>query len=110
MDGQNSLDKVYSLLGLARDGARIPINFGSSSLQLLWKVLQQEGWSRKGELQLLAESLGIPELVPNTLRHEEPPTSLMKTTPSWVVEKFVVTHRISSCNIPFSHIESNVQK
>ena len=109
-DCENSLDKVYSLLGLASDGNTIPIDYGSSPLQLLWRVLANDRWSRIEELQFLAECLGVSEFFPTKFRQGDARIELVKTPASQMCENFVLTHRILFCSSPLSRTELNVQK
>lgn len=93
-------DKVYSLLSLASDGARIPVDYGCLPQNLLCKVITQTGWSNN-ELQLLAEDLGILELLPSRFRHSEQLKDFNSEFSS-IEEKFVVTHQILFCSISLS--------
>ena len=57
-------DKVYSLLSMATDGAMIPVDYGCSLQNLLYKVTAQSGWSHN-ELHILAEELGLFDHLPH---------------------------------------------
>jgi hypothetical protein len=72
-------------------------------------VIAPDGWSRIRELQLLADELGISDLLPDKFRYYGAPKySDQITTPS-LDEKFVITHRVLFCIILSSPVELNVQ-
>ena len=92
-------DKVYSLLSLATDGNMIPVDYGCSLQNLLYKVTTQNGWSHN-ELQLLAKDLGVFEILPNKFLHAIQSKDSDDSMLSWIKEKLVATHQLRFCSLP----------
>jgi hypothetical protein len=90
-------DKVYSLLSLATDGDAIPIKYDCSPQNLLLKVLTQSGWFHGGDVMVIANDLGVAEIVPEKFGGLRDQEYACPSKPFYILEKLVRTHRVLDC-------------
>ncbi|ERF72105.1 hypothetical protein EPUS_02896 [Endocarpon pusillum Z07020] len=102
-------DKVYSLLSLASDASRIPVDYSCLPQTLLYRVIVQGDWSKDIELQILAKALQSIEF-PYKVRIGEGQNKLDGTAPLplHLEENRFIGHKILFCSIQVSLCEVGV--